>query len=61
MSAEDFADLKGFNSRSGGAKAVRPCHDCPLGYAAEMRALGRCNGTPAGVAGDLLTQWKAIV
>lgn len=32
--------------------AARPCADCPLGYAAEMRALGRCNGTPAGVQDD---------
>lgn len=26
----------------------RPCSDCTLGFAAEMRAVGRCNGTPAG-------------
>lgn len=32
--------------------AARPCADCPLGYAAEMRAQGRCNGTPAGVQDD---------
>ena len=31
---------------------LRPCVDCPLGHAAEMRALGRCNGTPAGVEVD---------
>jgi hypothetical protein len=30
----------------------RPCSDCPLGYAAEMRAQGRCNGTPGGVEED---------
>lgn len=30
--------------------AERPCADCPLGYAAEMRAVGRCNGTPGWVA-----------
>lgn len=29
--------------------APRPCTDCPLGFAAEMRALGRCNGTPGAV------------
>lgn len=27
----------------------RPCQECPLGFAAEMRAAGRCNGTPSGV------------
>lgn len=25
----------------------RPCTDCPIGYARQMRAIGRCNGTPA--------------
>lgn len=31
-----------------GDQATRPCDDCTLGFAADMRALGRCNGTPAG-------------
>jgi hypothetical protein len=26
--------------------AAWPCTDCPLGYAAEMRAVDRCNGEP---------------
>jgi hypothetical protein len=26
--------------------AARPCSDCPVGFAAEMRAEGKCNGTP---------------
>lgn len=30
-------------------RATRPCADCPLGYAADMRAEDRCNGTPGGV------------
>jgi len=30
-------------------RAARPSDDCPLGHAADMRALGRCNGTPGGV------------
>lgn len=30
-------------------RADRPCTDCTLGFAADMRALGRCNGTPGGV------------
>jgi hypothetical protein len=33
-------------------KAMRPCHDCLAGYAAEMRAEGRCNGRPMGYAED---------
>lgn len=28
---------------------IRPCDACPLGFAADMRAIGKCNGTPAGV------------
>lgn len=37
------------NPRHLGAKvADRPCADCPLGFAAEMRAIGRCNGEPQG-------------
>lgn len=30
------------------AQAPRPCSDCTLGFAADMRAVGRCNGSPAG-------------
>lgn len=30
-------------------RAERPCADCPASYAAEMRAVGRCNGYPRGV------------
>lgn len=33
-------------------RAPRPCADCMLGYAVEMRSLSRCNGTPAGVEED---------
>lgn len=29
--------------------APRPCTDCPLGFAAEMRSAGRCNGEPGWV------------
>jgi hypothetical protein len=27
-------------------RADLPCRDCPAAFAAEMRAEGRCNGTP---------------
>ena len=40
------------NRRTATARAVavaRPCADCTLGYAAEMRAVGRCNGNPGGL------------
>jgi len=33
-------------------RARRPCVDCTLGYAAEMRVAGSCNGTPGGVEED---------
>lgn len=33
-------------------QAPRPCSDCLLGFAAEMRAIGRCNGQPAGDSAD---------
>lgn len=39
------------NRRTATARAVavaRPCADCTLGFAAEMRAVGRCNGSPGG-------------
>jgi len=36
--------------------ADRPCRDCPLTFATEMRALGRCNGTPAGLEGAPATR-----
>ena len=28
---------------------ISPCEECPLGFAADMRAIGRCDGVPAGV------------
>lgn len=35
-----------------GGMADRPCRDCPASFAAEMRAIGRCNGTPTGHEGE---------
>lgn len=34
-------------------QARRPCADCTLGFAAEMRAEGRCNGEPEDVAEEV--------
>lgn len=35
-----------------GDMAARPCTDCLLGFAADMRAIGRCNGEPGGVVDE---------
>lgn len=50
MDADEYAGWLALNGGSAAARhvaAARPCDDCSLGFAAEMRALGRCNGTPA--------------
>ena len=55
MSANELADWQGSNDRTpdcGGLRAVSPCTDCTLGYAAEMRELDKCNGVPGGVEED---------
>jgi hypothetical protein len=52
MDAEELARWQEMNGRAAANRAARPCADCPLGYAVEMRALGRCNGTPGGVEED---------
>lgn len=51
MDDEEWALWKAGNDRLVNRKlqASRPCADCPLGHAADMRAEGRCNGTPGGV------------
>lgn len=49
MPAADFAEWQAFNERTAGGRASRPCEDCPLAYAEEMRAKGMCNGEP-GIA-----------
>lgn len=53
MDDEEWALWKAANDRIYvGMQAARPCADCPLGHAADMRAEGRCNGTPGGVEED---------
>lgn len=53
MDPPDWADWQARNPRlHGAAHAERPCQDCPLAFALEMRAIDRCNGTPAGVEED---------
>jgi len=50
MDDAEWSAWSGFNSRLSALmdRADRPCADCSLGYASEMRAAGRCNGEPAG-------------
>lgn len=50
MDHDEWEAWQGTNRRLTyqGDQAARPCADCLLGYAAEMRAEGRCNGEPAG-------------
>lgn len=52
MSDGEWANWQRLNPRlpAGEGRADRPCADCPAEYAAEMRAQGRCNGTPAVAA-----------
>lgn len=36
----------------GSGRISRPCEECPLAFALEMRAVGRCNGEPDGAPED---------
>lgn len=55
MDEDEWAGWRRHNERLAVAqygdtkRAQRPCEDCPLGHAADMRALGRCNGEPGGI------------
>ena len=47
MTDRDYRDWQDLNEKvSGSRKADRPCADCPLSYATEMRSQGKCNGSP---------------
>jgi hypothetical protein len=60
MDAEDLEGWRRLNR--GGSRARRPCEDCPLDFAAEMRLLGRCNGSPSSVTeDDDMTEAIAVV
>lgn len=49
MDADELAGWHLFNDRAKGSSHVTlPCADCLPGFAAEMRSIGRCNGTPRG-------------
>lgn len=48
MSPEEFELWSAANASitATGSRVGRPCADCPVAYAADMRLIGRCNGTP---------------
>lgn len=55
MTPDELADWDKHNRTAAFAAhgaARTPCEDCLLGYALEMRAIGKCNGTP-GAAADV--------
>ena len=46
MEAEESASWRFLNRRTMQANAATPCWDCTEGFAAEMRSLGLCDGSP---------------
>lgn len=54
MDAAEWADWQARNPTALDiySAVARPCEDCLLGFAADMRAAGRCNGEPGGAAVD---------
>lgn len=47
MEEDEWADWQRYNPKIASTdRAERPCADCPVEYAAEMRIAGRCNGVP---------------
>ncbi len=53
MEPDELASWQEMNDRVlRQGRGVIPCMDCLAGFAAEMSAVGRCNGTPHGVEED---------
>lgn len=51
MGHDDYADWKKFNANVKPSERLsRPCQECPLSYALEMRSENRCNGEPGKAA-----------
>lgn len=49
MEPDEYAGWREMNGKLiGSGRALRPCQDCPLGFALDMRAEDRCNGEPGG-------------
>lgn len=61
MDAAEWALWEGANRGLNGSwRAARPCADCPIAHAADMRAEGRCNGTPEGVAEEPIEEDEVV-
>lgn len=52
LDAAEWAEWRSSNPLGIAGAIARPCDDCPIGFAADMRAAGRCNGTPGWTAPD---------
>lgn len=53
MEPEELAGWNRLNLQvAASTRAARPCEDCPLTFAAEMRAAGRCNGEPGCIVDE---------
>jgi len=61
MDAPDWRDWQRMNPGNvGGGKALKPCWDCPLEFAVEMRAIARCNGSPGRPVGRPVRETSLI-
>jgi hypothetical protein len=49
MTAAEWVGWRRHNDHAQSNRAPSPCFDCPLGFAADMRAIGMCDGKPDGV------------
>lgn len=64
MDEGEFAAWRAANARCSPAyRAPRPCFDCPVAFASEMRLVGRCNGAmrqdkPTTTPEARLVQWR---
>ncbi len=56
MESDELAGWQGASAMAQrhGSRPVLPCQDCLSSFAAEMRAVGRCNGTPRGDKEDTI-------
>jgi DNA-binding phage protein len=54
MSQHEYERWQFWNQRVDGPHVVdSPCYDCPVGFAIEMRAAGRCDGEPRDQEDDV--------
>lgn len=48
----DDDEYAGWTRLNVASRTASPCDDCLAGFAADMRAIGRCDGTPLGYEDD---------